>query len=70
MLEKIFLHVVNAMWDIEVEAITSEPLPSVRGSSWRSVKKLQEGHEIFRGCGKWWDVIGWKRSAQPQSVLS
>jgi hypothetical protein len=50
-LEKIFSPVVDAMSDTEVEAIASEPLPAKRQREFLEdrIKKLQEGHEIFRG---------------------
>jgi hypothetical protein len=51
-LEKIFSPVVvNAMSDTEVEAIASEPLSARRQREFLEdrIKKLQDGHEIFRG---------------------
>ncbi|CZS87940.1 related to interferon-induced GTP-binding protein Mx [Rhynchosporium graminicola] len=51
-LEKIFSPVVvNAMLDAEVEAIASEPLSAKRQRNFLTdrIKKLEDGHEIFRG---------------------
>ncbi|KAN0108674.1 dynamin family protein-like protein [Hyaloscypha variabilis] len=51
-LEKIFSPVVvNAMSDAEVEAIASEPLSAKRQREFleERIKKLKDGHEIFRG---------------------
>ncbi|KAE9378323.1 dynamin family protein-like protein [Stipitochalara longipes BDJ] len=51
-LEKIFSPVVvNAMSDVEVEAIASEPLSAKRQREFleERIKKLKDGHEIFRG---------------------
>jgi hypothetical protein len=51
-LEKIFSPVVvNAMSDTEVEAIASEPSSAKRQREFLEdrIKKLQDGHEIFRG---------------------
>jgi hypothetical protein len=51
-LEKIFSPVVvNAMTDVEVEAIASEPLSAKRQREFleERIKKLRDGHEIFRG---------------------
>ena len=51
-LEKIFSPVVvNAMSDTEVEAIASEPLSAKdqRDLLENGIKKLQDGHKIFRG---------------------
>ncbi|KAH9217655.1 P-loop containing nucleoside triphosphate hydrolase protein [Leptodontidium sp. 2 PMI_412] len=51
-LEKIFSPVVvNAMMDAEVEAIASEPLSAKRQRNFLTdrIKKLEDGHEIFRG---------------------
>jgi hypothetical protein len=43
--------VVNAMSDTEVEAITSEPSSAKRQRELleNRIKKLQDGHKIFRG---------------------
>ncbi|PMD57289.1 dynamin family protein-like protein [Hyaloscypha bicolor E] len=43
--------VVNAMSDVEVEAIASEPLSAKRQREFleERIKKLTDGHEIFRG---------------------
>jgi hypothetical protein len=54
-LEKIFSPViVNAMSDMQVEAIASRPLPAKRQSEFldNHIKKLQDRHKIFR------DAIG------------
>ena len=51
-LEKIFSPVVvYAMSDTEVEAIASEPLSAKdqRDLLENGIKKLQDGHKIFRG---------------------
>ena len=51
-LEKIFSPiVVNAIQETEVEAIASEPLSAKdqRDLLENGIKKLQDGHEIFRG---------------------
>jgi hypothetical protein len=51
-LEKIFSPVVvNSMPDTEVKAIASEPLPAKRQREFLEdrIKKLEDGHEIFRG---------------------
>ncbi len=51
-LERIFSPVVvNAMLDAEVESIASEPLSAKRKRDFLTdrIKKLQDGHEIFRG---------------------
>lgn len=51
-LEHIFSPVVvNAMSDTEVETIASEPLSAKRQREFleERIKKLQDGHEIFRG---------------------
>ena len=51
-LEKVFSSaVVNALLDMEVEAIASEPLSAKRQREFLGdrIKKLQDGHEIFRG---------------------
>jgi len=51
-LEKIFSPiVVYAMSDTEVEAIASEPSSAKRQREFLEdrIKKLQDGHEIFRG---------------------
>ena len=51
-LERIFSPVVvNAMSDIEVEAVASEPLSAKRQRDFLNdrIKKLKDGHEIFRG---------------------
>jgi len=44
--------VVNAMSDVEVEAIASEPLSAKRQREFleERIKKLTDGHEIFRGA--------------------
>jgi len=57
-LEKIFSPVVvYAMSDTEVEAITSEPLSAKRQRELleNGIKKLQDGHKIFRGWEHWID---------------
>jgi hypothetical protein len=50
-LEKIFSPVVvSSMSDAQVEAIASEPMSAMRQREYleHRIKKLQDGHEIFR----------------------
>jgi hypothetical protein len=52
-LEKIFSPVVvNSMSETEVEAIASEPVSAKRQREYLEdrIKKLQDGHEIFRNA--------------------